>query len=119
MEKFLAKLEKLKKLSDQSSAPKRQSSVTTTTTPSKTPTTSGDNRHRMTEKEEDEELMLNDTNDLENEDEVITRFDASPWCKYPRSTQLFVPNSFAPPIPSTQTSRTERCATTKSAASTG
>ena len=34
----------------------------------------------MTEQEEDEELMT-DANDIESEDEIITRFDASPWCK--------------------------------------
>ncbi len=38
-------------------------------------------RHRMTEQEEDEELMVN-ANENDNEDEVITRFDSSPWCKY-------------------------------------
>jgi hypothetical protein len=35
----------------------------------------------MTEQEEDEELMTN-ANDLDDEDQMITRFDASPWCKF-------------------------------------
>ena len=35
----------------------------------------------MTEQEEDEELMLN-ASQIDNDDELITRFDASPWCKY-------------------------------------
>ena len=32
----------------------------------------------MTEQEEDEELMLNAN---ESEEETITRFDTTPWCK--------------------------------------
>ena len=84
MEKILEKLEKLKKLSDPSSK-RRQASTSQgdagDTSITGTPAKSGDNRHRMTEKEEDEELMMNDANELENEDELITRFDASPWCK--------------------------------------
>lgn len=34
----------------------------------------------MTEQEEDEELMIN-ASQLDNEEDYITRFDASPWCK--------------------------------------
>jgi hypothetical protein len=41
----------------------------------------------MTEEEEDEELMLNAN---ENEEEIITRFDTSPWCKYLFLLQLFL-----------------------------
>ena len=85
MDKILEKLEKLKKLSDTSSKRARKTSTNADTSITDTPSkTSGgaDNRHRMTEKEEDEELMLNDADELENEDELITRFDASPWCKF-------------------------------------
>ena len=86
MDKILEKLEKLKKLSDTSSKRARKTSTNADTsitdTPSKTSGGGADNRHRMTEKEEDEELMLNDADELENEDELITRFDASPWCKF-------------------------------------
>lgn len=85
MDKILEKLEKLKKLSDQSSKRARQASTNqgdADTSITGTPSKSGDNRHRMTEKEEDEELMMNDADELENEDELITRFDASPWCKF-------------------------------------
>lgn len=88
MEKIL---EKLKSLSDPRSKRLRQTSTSQADVGdatassggdvSMTPSKSGDNRHRMTEKEEDEELMMNDADELENEDEIITRFDASPWCK--------------------------------------
>lgn len=77
MDKLFEKLEKLKKLTG---------GKTATGTPAKSsqssesPTKTGDNRHRMTEQEEDEELMINDADEL-SEDELITRFDASPWCK--------------------------------------
>lgn len=82
MEKILEKLEKLQKLSDPQSKRLRQPSTSQAAANGETPTKSGDHRHRMTEKEEDEELMMNDTNELDNEDEIITRFDASPWCKF-------------------------------------
>lgn len=82
MEKILEKLEKLKKLSDPGSKRLREPSTSQPGDDPTTPSKSGDNRHRMTEKEEDEELMLNDTNELENEDEIITHFDSSPWCMY-------------------------------------
>lgn len=79
MDKLFEKLEKLKQLSDPTlSKIVRQPSQSQTGVDG-TPSKSGDNRHRMTEKEEDEELM-NETSELEKEDELITRFDASPGC---------------------------------------
>jgi hypothetical protein len=81
MERILEKLEKLKKIasperkgaSAKSKLNKNQENVMDTSLT--------DHRHRMTEQEEDEELMINDK-DIDDEAEVITRFESSPWCKY-------------------------------------
>lgn len=67
MEKILEKLEKLKKMAAPKAGLAKQTSETAAT----------DHRHRMTEQEEDEELM--NTDDLDTDEEYITRFDASPW----------------------------------------
>lgn len=68
MEKILEKLEKYKQNANRNSRGTRHDSSTT----------AGDNRHRMTEQEENEELM-NAANEIDSD--VITRFEASPWCK--------------------------------------
>jgi hypothetical protein len=89
MDKIFEKLEKLKKLAspDRKGVKKvtRAKSGAATTTAAAAATADADmdtsitdRRHRMTEQEEDEELMDND--DI-NEEDTITRFDASPWCK--------------------------------------
>jgi SWI/SNF-related matrix-associated actin-dependent regulator of chromatin subfamily A member 5 len=67
MEKIFAKLEKLKSLA----APKDLKTPT-----KKSADNAKDRRHRMTEQEEDEELM---TTADDNDKEVITHFDSSPW----------------------------------------
>jgi hypothetical protein len=68
MEKILEKLEKYKQNANRNNRGIRQETVVAT----------GDNRHRMTEQEENEELM-NAANDIDSN--LITRFEASPWCK--------------------------------------
>jgi hypothetical protein len=70
MEKILEKLEKLKTLASPSKSKKPSKSKS-----DENPT---DRRHRMTEEEEDEEL-IDAAHELDDEDEVITRFDESPW----------------------------------------
>jgi SWI/SNF-related matrix-associated actin-dependent regulator of chromatin subfamily A member 5 len=70
MDKILEKLEKLKNLASPKS--KRGASSSQTTEAS-----AKDRRHRMTEEEEEEELMA-EQNELD-EEEIITRFDESPW----------------------------------------
>lgn len=81
MEKILEKLEKLKKLaSPKSKAPVSKTGAAASTT---------DHRHRITEQEEDEELMT-EANEIENEDQIITRFDASPWCKLISLERMFI-----------------------------
>lgn len=69
MEKILEKLERLKKLA----APKSK-----TGTAKASCSSNSDHRHRMTEQEEDEELMIN-ANEADTDDDIITRFDTSPW----------------------------------------
>ena len=69
MEKILEKLEKLKKIA----SPKGKQSAS-----AKQAQSAADRRHRMTEEEEDEELLAN-ANELDDEAELITRFDATPW----------------------------------------
>lgn len=64
MERILEKLEELKNLAAPGSKTKIKSE------------SAKDRRHRMTEEEEDEELMTTADN---NEKEVITHFDSSPW----------------------------------------
>ena len=80
MDKILDKLEKLKKLASPGKNKKSSSTKdAAASSAEKMDTSLTDHRHRMTEQEEDEEL-----NDIDNEleeDELITRFDASPWCK--------------------------------------
>jgi SWI/SNF-related matrix-associated actin-dependent regulator of chromatin subfamily A member 5 len=71
MEKILDKLEKLKALASPSKS--KKALIAKGAKESST-----DHRHRMTEQEEDEELIAN-ANELDDEDEIITRFDASPW----------------------------------------
>ena len=72
MDKILEKLEKLKKIA----SPKGKKGAATTSKASAANVT--DHRHRMTEQEEDEELMTN-ADELEEEEDTITRFDTSPW----------------------------------------
>jgi SWI/SNF-related matrix-associated actin-dependent regulator of chromatin subfamily A member 5 len=70
MEKLLQKLEDLKTLASPSK-PNKESK--------KRNVDPGDRRHRMTEQEEDEELLDQAANEDNDEDDVITRFDESPW----------------------------------------
>lgn len=82
MDKILEKLEKLKKIaSPERKGKKKPAAVTGASNggaaSSKLDTSLTDHRHRMTEQEEDEELNEFDE-ELEDE-ELITRFDASPW----------------------------------------
>lgn len=70
MDKILEKLEKLKTLASPSKAKKSKAAAKEAD--------ATDHRHRMTEQEEDEELIAN-ANQIDVEDELITRFDDSPW----------------------------------------
>jgi SWI/SNF-related matrix-associated actin-dependent regulator of chromatin subfamily A member 5 len=70
MEKILEKLEKLKKLA----SPKKSGSANAKATAAN----ATDHRHRMTEQEEDEELIA-EADELDEEEETITRFESSPW----------------------------------------
>jgi hypothetical protein len=80
MDKIFEKLEKLKKLaSPDRKGVKKPARARGANAENEMDTSITDHRHRMTEQEEDEELMEND--DI-NEENLITRFDASPWCKF-------------------------------------
>lgn len=71
MEKILEKLEKLKNLASPKSKKTQPSSQ------SQSDEKARDHRHRMTEQEEEEELIA-EQNEFDEED-IITRFDESPW----------------------------------------